>query len=592
MKNKSLKKCNLTSKYLSLPLIIGSIILSGQSIAYADECSTDQAIIPEALSNQYRRTDGRQNNVEKPGWGAANKRLERVVRASKSRYPNAPSLTNPREISNKVSKQEGQDTRNAKGLSDLFWLWGQFLDHDITIVHTDEGNQADIPLPANEEEFTSSIPFSRSQTDSKGKQRNSLTSYIDGSNIYSASKATEDLLRAKDSQGNLTRKLAMNNGFLPKDAAGFYIAGDERANEHIGLTAMHTLWVREHNRIADAIACQHPNWNDEQLFQEAKRVVIAELQSITYNEFMPALIGENTLPGYWEYTNEQNPGYDTNVKANISHLFATSAFRFGHSMLSPLLLRLDKDGNEIEDGHVPLRSAFFQPDLLEENMVGIAPIFRGFAYQTAQALDPMVVDDIRNFLILSPGGSLGFDLAALNIQRGHDHKLKSYNDVRAALGLRRIDSFHDDIWREDFKARLADAYAHPDDVDPWVGGLAEKEVGNTLTGEMLQTILIEQFRRLRHGDNFWYEKHFYGDQLEELNTTTLADIIKRNTLIKKGEIQNNVFIATEEYDEYQSDNIRSADPSGFSAPAGLTIDPAEEIRKNRILEAIRNGHFG
>ncbi|CAA6810645.1 MAG: Peroxinectin (EC, partial [uncultured Thiotrichaceae bacterium] len=382
-------------------------------------------------------------------------------------------------------------------------------------------------------------------------------------------------------------ELIMNEGYLPKDDVGFYLAGDERVNEHIGLTAMHTLWVREHNRLAQAIACEYPNWKDNRLYNEAKRVVVAELQAITYNEFLPALLGRNTLPGYWEYTNDQNPGYDDGIQANISNVFAVSAFRFGHSMLSPVLLRLDKDGDEIPQKHVPLRSAFFQPDKLEE--AGIEPIFRGFASQAAQALDPMVVDDIRNFLILSPGDQQGFDLAALNIQRGRDHRLPAYNDVRESFGLRRIDSFHDPIWREGFGDKLAEAYDDPDQIDVWVGGLAEEEVGNTLTGETLQAILLEQFRRLRHGDRFWYEDQFYDEEIEELNQTTLADIIKRNTPIQKHEIQNNVFIASEIHDpvEVNATPGVTSETTRLSAP-----DPAEEIRRNRIMEAIRNGALG
>lgn len=579
MKNSNLRKNRANPKALTLSLIIGSILLSAQSISQAESCyidQTDQVIIPTEEFNEYRRADGKKNNPDHNSWGAEGQKLIRVVGTDKSRYPNTPNLANPREISNKVSQQDtNQNTRNVKGLSDLFWLWGQFLDHDITIIHTDERKPANIPVSAIDPNFSADIPFNRSQK----KYRNNLTSYIDGSNIYSASRKTERRLRTRQDG-----KLILNNGYLPQDDDGFYIAGDERVNEHIGLTAMHTLWAREHNRIVDAIACQHPDWRDDELFNEAKRIVIAELQAITFNEFLPQLIGKNTLPSYGGL----NPGYDTNVNANISHIFAASAFRFGHSMLSPVLLRLDKDGKEVYEKHVPLREAFFRPDKLEE--AGIDPIFRGFASQVAQALDPMVVDDVRNFLLQSPGDKQGFDLVALNIQRGRDHGLPSYNDIRQSLNLPPITSFEASTWHEDFKTRLANAYADTNNIDPWIGGLAEKKEGDALTGKLLQTLLAEQFRRIRNGDRFWYENQFNEAQIALLNATTLSDIIKRNTSIKKGEIQSNVFIASEIHDPVEVNTPPSASPTIRFAPAAA--DPADATRENHIKEAIHKGDLG
>ncbi|MGB1257068.1 MAG: peroxidase family protein [Thiolinea sp.] len=582
MDHNLLKNRPFYSKYIALSLLAGGIVLSGLSGQVFAQCPVEQVYLPVGQPDEYRKMNGRKNNLSKRGWGAAKQKLLRVVGTDSSREPANNALPGPREISNIVSSQGANETtRNAKGLSDMFWLWGQFLDHDITLVHTDESQPANIAIPSGDPAFSglSSLPFSRSELTGNGRNHpNVLTSYIDGSNIYGSDTETANSLRSF--QGG---KLIMENGLMPKDSNGFFRAGDERANEHFGLTAMHTLWVREHNRVADALACEYSWWSDEQIFLEARRIVVAQLQAITYNEFLPAMLGPYAMPGYWE----DIFGYDDTVRANISNIFAVSAYRFGHSMLSPNLLRLTESGEEIAQGHVALKDAFFRPAKLEE--AGLEPVLRGFASQMAQALDPMVVDDVRNFLILGPGESQGFDLAALNIQRGRDHKLPGYNDVREALGLRRINDFYDGIWRESFRDRLASAYNHPDDVDLWVGSLAEEEVNNSLVGETLRTIFIEQFRRLRHGDRFWYENEdtYYYYDIQEFNKIRLADIIKRNTSVNN--IQSNVFIATEIHDPVEVQAAPAIVP--FAAPAAAP-EFMDENRREEILDAISEGLLG
>jgi len=71
----------------------------------------------------------------------------------------------------------------------------------------------------------------------------------------------------------------------------FPLTGDARANENLHLTTMHLLWARQHNLVADQLAELNPSWEDERVFQEARRIVVAQLQHITYAEFLPVLLG-------------------------------------------------------------------------------------------------------------------------------------------------------------------------------------------------------------------------------------------------------------------------------------------------------------
>lgn len=231
-------------------------------------------------------------------------------------------------------------------------------------------------------------------------------------------------------------------------------------------------------------------------------------------------------------------GYDPEVNPGVSNLFSTAAFRVGHSMLSPMLLRLDDQLNPIVEGNLALRNAFFAPErIIQEG--GIDPIFRGLTTQVMQDVDPLVIDEVRNFLF-GPPGSGGFDLASLNIQRGRDHGLPDYNAVRTNLGLPRVTSFAEITSNVDLQHRLRQVYGSVDNIDVWVGGLAEDKYHDALVGETFHRILKDQFQRLRDGDRYWYENIFTGEDLRALKKTTLAHIIRRNTLIRD-EMQENVF---------------------------------------------------
>ena len=73
------------------------------------------------------------------------------------------------------------------------------------------------------------------------------------------------------------------------------LSGDVRVNEQSGLAMIHNLLLREHNRVADYLQKLNPEWNDEIVFQEARRIVAAEIQHITYNEWSPLIIGQSSI---------------------------------------------------------------------------------------------------------------------------------------------------------------------------------------------------------------------------------------------------------------------------------------------------------
>jgi hypothetical protein len=311
-----------------------------------------------------------------------------------------------------------------------------------------------------------------------------------------------------------------------------FVAGDTRVNEQIGLTAMHTLWMREHNHWATNLAQQNPTWTDEQLYQQARKIVGAEIQAITYNEWLPTLMAGNALGAY--------NGYDPAVDPRVTNEFTTAAFRLGHTLLQPTLLRLDANGNPIPEGNVSLRDAFIKPALIPDEG-GIDPILRGLAVANAQEFDAKIIDDVRNFLFGAPGSG-GQDLGSLNIQRGRDHGLPDYNSLRTQLGLTPYDDISDITSDAGLAAALTSVYGDINNIDPWVGIIAEDHYANAIFGETAFTILKQQFEALRDGDRFWYENDpALAALLPTLGSTTLAAIIGRNTGIDIAGVQGSLF---------------------------------------------------
>lgn len=500
-----------------------------------------------------RAFDGRHNNIDNPAWGSAGIALLKKAADAYADGVSTPTdgRPNARTISNLVFAQD-ESVPHALGGSDIVWQWGQFIDHDITLSPDNLDEAFPIAVPSGDPVFDPmgigqmTIELHRSAsdagtgTDNPRRQVNALTAFVDGSQVYGSDRARASALRANDGTGKL--KTSEHGKFLPFNTGGLdneggahrtdlFVAGDLRVNEQIGLIAMHTLFVREHNRLADVIAAGNPGLGGDEIYELARKIVGALIQNVTYSEFLPFLLGPDALGEY--------AGYDASVDPTIASEFSAGAYRVGHTLLSSNLHLLDDDG---ESTHVGLRDAFFRPAFYDDR--DIAEVLRGFATQRAQNVDALVIDDVRNFLMRGPGGP-AFDLVALNIQRGRDHGLSDFNTVREAYGLDPVTSFADISSDADVRQALADAYGSVDDLDLWVAALAEDHVEGASVGATLQAVIAEQFRRLRDGDRFWFENDpFFAantDLRDEVRSTTLADIIRRNTSVGS-ELSHNVFV--------------------------------------------------
>ncbi len=493
--------------------------------------------------------DGSGNNIAHPEWGKTGSDYLRIAPANYAdgfSTPSGADRPSARAISNAVVDHPEGDLKNDRYLTNFVYAWGQFIDHDLDLTNASEPAEAfGIAVPTGDPQFdpagtgTQTIPLTRSKFDSATgttnarQQVNDITAFIDGSMIYGSDATRAAALRTfsggklKTSAGNM---LPFNTAGLdnaPSNSSTFYLAGDVRANENIELTSIQVLFVREHNFQADRIAKANPTWTDEQVYQAARKIVIAEVQAITYNEFLPALLGPNAIRRY--------TGYKAHVNAGISNEFASAAFRFGHSMVGDDVEFLDAKGKEIRDA-VSLSQAFFNPNLVQEN--GIEPLLKYLASDHAEEVDTHVVESLRN-LLFGPPGAGGLDLASLNIQRGRDHGLADYNTVRAAYGLPRVKNFAQITRDPAMQQALQKLYGSVDKIDLWVGGLAEDHAPGGSVGPTFKRILADQFTRSRDGDRLWYQRTFSGKELGQIEHTRLADLIRRNSTTT---VQDNVFV--------------------------------------------------
>jgi hypothetical protein len=603
---------------------------------------------------EVQSLDGSGNNQAHPDWGQLGRPYSRVAPANytdgRSRPPTGP---NSRRVSNRVFNDVNQNIFSERQVTQWAWLWGQFLDHTFGLAQGGT-ETANIPFNAQDplERFSStlgSIPFTRDAaspgtgTTNARQQTNTVSSYIDGFAIYSGSAPRLEWLRDGPVDGTMSNNAAtlmLPGGYLPtRDARGdpnsaptmaidgrlranpnkAMVAGDVRANENIALTATHTLFAREHNRIVSLL----PNTlTAEQKFQIARRVVIAEQQYITFHEFLPTM-GVN-LPAY--------NGYNPNVNATLSNEFATVGYR-AHSQIHGEIeveterarysqAQLDAfaaQGIKVEPGEepdevtlaVPLHVAFFNPDLVRQ--IGEGPIMEAMGGEPQYKNDALIDNELRSVLFQVPKPGVPgctdpvdpkcfsgvMDLGAIDIERGRDHGMPSYNALRQAYGLAPKANFAavvgsasetfprdplltpgDEVndpnsldflalfdingnsiplgsdaaqssavnakRRTGLAARLRAIYGNVSRLDAFVGMMAEPHVPGAEFGELQLAIWKKQFQALRDGDRF-----FYGNQpvLTDIRNLlgidyrkTLAQVIAANTDIPIGDLNANVFV--------------------------------------------------
>nr|XP_011763710.1 peroxidasin-like protein [Macaca nemestrina] len=558
---------------------------------------------------KYRAHDGTCNNLQQPTWGAA---LTAFARLLQPAYQDG--IRSPRGLGLPVGSRQPLPpprlvatvwARAAAVTPDhsytrMLMHWGWFLEHDLdhtvpalstarfldgrpcSSVCTNDppcfpmntrhanprGTHATCMLFARSSPACASgRPSAKVGSVYAREQINQQTAYIDGSNVYGSSERESQALRDPSVLRGLLRTglpwPPSGKHLLPfstdpptgcerqdQDSPCF-LAGDHRANEHLALTAMHTLWFREHNRLARELSALNPHWDGDTVYQEARKIVGAELQHITYSHWLPKVLGDpgtRMLRGY--------RGYNPNVNAGIINSFATAAFRFGHILINPILYRLNDTLGEISEGHLPFNKALFSPSrIIKEG--GIDPVLRGLFGVAAKwrATSYLLSLELTQRLF-SAAYSAAVDSAATIIQRGRDHGIPPYVDFRVFCNLTSVKNFEDlqnEIKDSEIRQKLRKLYGSPGDIDLWPALMVEDLIPGTRVGPTLMCLFVTQFQRLRDGDRFWYENPgvFTPAQLTQLKQASLGRVLCDNGDSIQ-QVQADVFVKAEYPQDYLS----------------------------------------
>ncbi|KAJ8313649.1 hypothetical protein KUTeg_008210 [Tegillarca granosa] len=537
---------------------------------------------------KYRTYDGTCNNLDNPLWGSAFTAQQRLnppvyadgIREARNTSSLNTKLTSPRVISNEVMHSD-KANQVESDYTVMFMAWGQFLDHDMVLTPTSKDSEdlncclrkkeqtanpvpriecLPIELPAGDKRFKNKkcMNFKRSAsgpllgtscTPEPRQQINQITSFIDASNVYGSSEEEVETLRDESQreflkiEGSDFPPSGDENSCRRSDKKFHCLkAGDARANVILNLQFLHTLFLREHNRIAAMLTDLNKRWDGDRTFQETRKIIGAMLQHITYTEYLPKVLGSK-LADEKGFIASKADFYDKSLNPSISNEFAVAAFRFGHSQINDHLRYYD---SFFEPGRreALLRNQFDDVSMLQNNEGRRVPeVARWMVTEKSREVDRFFEEEVRDWTFKE------FDLVALNIQRGRDHGIPPYSKWRLYCGLSELTDWNSLKTDHDPETieKLKEVYGNPEDIDLSVGGVSEKHISGASVGPTFACILQEQFIRLKYGDRFWYDRNdewdpvvgFSKEQIASIRNVTLAAVICNN--VNTGEIQKDVF---------------------------------------------------
>lgn len=544
----------------------------------------------QCLQSKYRTYDGFCNNPYHPYWGKANVCHIRLlspdyadgISIPRNSYNQKCPLPNPRSISNYIHVEVP-----LEGPYNLMKMqWGQFINHDITNTALsaydglvdccrNPGTRGCWPIyvPTGDKFYgglnVTCLNFIRSgvcPTCQLGprQQINKNSAFLDASHVYGQNHEQANSLRAfKDGKlrisvgktGDQLLPIASGKGAEQQCSGSCFLAGDSRVNQHPALTVLHTLLLRSHNKHARELYALHNDWNDEIIYQEARRLVIAEYQMITFGEYFPIVFGP-ILSAYYHLIPQKSgyTYYQPKADPTTWNEYSTATCRFGHSQIQStfgLYHQIAAYGQQQDKmPSFRLKDWFMRPTFLNEGLT--SAIVNGLVSKSSGAVDPWITNDVRNHLYQSHKEFSGGDLAATNIWRGRDHGLPGYVHYVEYCFNYKVRTWKDLSLFIPYYAlnQLKKIYRCVENIDLFTGGMAERHFPGADTGPTFACVNGIQYYHLKFGDRYYFEHggqsgSFNPVQLDEIKRTTLARLLCRTANIK--EVPQYAFLSASQY---------------------------------------------
>ncbi|MGA8126966.1 MAG: peroxidase family protein [Mycobacterium sp.] len=523
----------------------------------------------------FRTADGSWNNLADPKEGAAGTRFLSNVELSAIRPEINPKLLHPdpREISRRLlTRPNGDDGRPHMEpvvfLNLLAASWIQFMTHDW-VSHGEVAPKAFIQVPLQtgdpaiaryqQNELRISATQEDPTRDTDGPEPaarssiNEVTHWWDGSQIYGSDQDTQGRLR----NGKFGKMKATPRGKLPIDWSTRVEDAGFRRNWWVGLTMLHTLFVREHNAICDMLHEAYPAWDDNRLFNVARLINAALMAKIHSVEWTPAILPNQTLEvglnsnwyGLLTYLRPNRKDRKTLAEVNIRnpelggivgnpinrHDCAyglteefVEVYRL-HSLL-PETLQLRRRGKQGID-EVPLAATRQHGSIRLTSTYAMSDLFYSFGNQHPGAL---VLNNYPRFMQqLSVAGNPFLDMGTVDIVRARERGVPRYNEFRRQLGLNEIRSFDDLTDCTHLREELKSVYGDVEDLDLLIGTLAEghRPYGFGFGETVFQIFIVSASRRLQ-ADRFFtddYNEEVYtAEGLEWIDRTDLKTVLLRH----------------------------------------------------------------
>ncbi|MFE7443485.1 peroxidase family protein [Streptomyces chartreusis] len=478
--------------------------------------------VPERLRGE-RSYDGTYNDLSDPRMGAVGSAFGRNLRPD--HRPDLHDTPNPVTVSRRLLYRES--FLPATSLNVLAAAWIQFQVHDWVNHrrHKPGERSVEVPLPPGSGPWhntpggpdESVMRFAENEgIEVPGRPPllfgNTASHWWDGSEVYGGDERTARFLREADGRA----ELRLEDGHLPPGGNGGIPLTGFSDNWWMGLSAMHTLFAREHNAVCAALRAEYPAMGEERIYQTARLVVSALIAKIHTVEWTPAILATEAID-IALHTNWQGPPRKWLDQLGLWLLEAHSLTGIPKTLpdhhAAPYSLTEDfvtvyrmhpliPDDFELREHHFGQR--------LET--VGFLDIQGGAA--EARIRKTGLANTLYSFGIAHPGaitlhnfprslqrfereGEI-IDLSVVDLVRTRRRGVPRYNDFRAGLHQPRLRSFEELTENAETLARLKEVYRSVDEIDTVVGLLGENPpTGFGFSDTAFRVFILMASRRLQ-----------------------------------------------------------------------------------------------